>query len=281
MRNEEEIIKKVVQLQRSSANFAEYCVAHATDPKHKFLFDKKSNGRDLYVSMLANSQCNEAASEMTGYDSARRARALWPSLCTAFSTPRAVRGPHMPHTFASLKELTKFVSMVEAAASRAALQNEVVQFMVQRLPMTETFLHVVSCLCDAYVHEARVEALHMDAAPSLSVAVVTRSTEKGKGGGNTTTGSRGTVSEKVLQRVGTLLFILNRVMVQHESMERPLRYREVFYFYFLSIVRLMTKWAPRESEVHLFVRNTVGMWSSGNIFTAEELWKLKSAVGLC
>ncbi|KEG06720.1 hypothetical protein DQ04_12581020 [Trypanosoma grayi] len=262
-----ELVASVVRMQLSSPNFAEYCVAHVTDPKHRFLFAKDESAERLqYTRLLAKHQQQEssnAGAAAAGPHStsslgcgSNAAAALWASLLDYFASARNVRGPHMPHMFRTEKDLAEFVELLNGAQSDGACREGVVQHMLRRLPMTETFLYVLCFLCDTQVQEAhRAARLRGDAAAAAAV------------------------DDATLQSAGTLLFIANMLLAEHEALSRPLRYKAAFAAYELRMVAVLAAAAPRDSQVAVFLRETVSVWAACATFDAETLLQMKQATG--
>ncbi|RNF19089.1 uncharacterized protein Tco025E_04279 [Trypanosoma conorhini] len=262
-----DLVERVVRMQLTSPGFAEYCVAHVTDPKHRFLFaqDDDSAERRLYVRLLGQlggqaAAAPAAASGASGTAGPGQASALWLSLLDCFSSTRGVRGPHMPHMFRTEGDLAAFLDMLDSANRDGAAIEGVVLFMLRRLPMTEAFLYVLWYLCDARVHEARKERRHRGEAHDANAVDAA-------------------AEDTTLQAAGTLLFIANMLLLKHEGLESPVRYISVFEAYMQRMVEALAGAAPRDSPVAAFVRETVAVWCDGGVFAEETLLRMKRALG--
>lgn len=320
----EELVQRVVQMQMTSPHFAEYCVAHVTDSKHKFLFDATdSEERRLYCSLLQrmrggfiSDESRECAgATATGTERQRqrhrhRVLTLWQSLSHYFTSAAAagattfcsrvaasaavVYGPHMPHMFRNIKDLAAFVEMVDAAPRGEEHQRAIVQFMRGRLPMTEVFLHVMLQLCDGYVYEAwcmqaqkPVEEMCMRGGKNQkeeeggsAYGMASRRKDAASWSTNYTAPSDIMVDEAALQKGGTVIFLANMLMAEHEAFGRPLRYGAVFEHYILRMVQLLARYAMDGSEALAFVRETVEVWTEGNVFAPATLQDMRDAVGI-
>ncbi|EAO00072.1 hypothetical protein C3747_78g127 [Trypanosoma cruzi] len=275
MEGQSELVERVVRMQLTSPDFAEYCVAHVTDPKHRFLFSRNEDEaeRRLYVRLLegrghqkrAETPAVVAPASAPGRTSSLMTHGgtavLWMSLLDYFSSTPGVRGPHMPHMFRTEADLAAFVDILDGAQREHVSLEDVVQFMLRRLPMTEVFLYVLCYMCDVRVHEVR------------------RETRRRSSGACVTDSADGASDDKTLQAAGTLLFIANMLLLQHDALERPLRYLSVFEFYMQRMVEALAGTVPKNSPVATFLRETVMVWSEGHVFGEEALDCMKRAIG--
>ncbi|ESL06033.1 hypothetical protein TRSC58_06299 [Trypanosoma rangeli SC58] len=273
MVSQNDLVERVLRMQLTSPDFAEYCVAHVTDPKHRFLFtqDDDSAERRLYVRLLGQlgGQATAAKTTATGapvpasgasYAAVHgRVSALWMSLLDYFSSTSGVHGPHMPHMFRTETDLAAFLDMLDGVQRDSAAIEGAVQFMLRRLPMTESFLYVLCYLCDERVHEARDKKRHCDNICGCN--------------------ADGTAGEMALQAAGTLLFIANMLLLRHERLEWPVRYISVFEVYMQRMVEALAGAAPQNSPVAAFVRETVTVWSDSGVFAEKTLLHMKRALG--
>ncbi|KAH9598470.1 hypothetical protein LSM04_009500 [Trypanosoma melophagium] len=214
----------------------------------------------------------------------------------------------MPHMFRSERDLTTYIEMLQHVEHSHEAREQAVQYMLQRMPMTETFLYSLWYLCDAQVHAAHkskqtrsgngnsnsnnsigsvsdsaagrsVHAAHTHSAPmavsetSDTPPIQTTKTKR------TTTMKETTDDDAPLQSAATLLFIANALLLEHETLERPGRYRAVFNAYIPRMVELLARTAPPKSQVALYVQKTVSVWAMEGTFTGDALQRMQHAVG--
>ncbi|EKF30532.1 hypothetical protein MOQ_005656 [Trypanosoma cruzi marinkellei] len=274
MEGQSELVERVVRMQLTSPDFAEYCVAHVTDPKHRFLFSRKDDEaeRRLYMRLLEERSHQKRAETsavmasastpggITSFITHGGTAVLWMSLLDYFSFTSSVHGPHMPHMFRTETDLSAFIDMLDGTQREDISLEDVVQFMLRRLPMTEVFLYILCYMCDVCIHEVRKETRHR------SGVCLSNSIE-------------GTSDDTRLQAAGTLLFIANMLLLQHDTLERPVRYLSVFEFYMQRMVEALARTALKNSPVATFLHETVMVWSEGHVFGEEVLDCMKRAIG--
>lgn len=145
-------LRRTVELQLTSEDFAEFCVANVTNPKLQFLFSQSHPLRSAYTQLLGSKQsCVLMNANDEGNHSiaksrravVERARSFYNSWQAAIrcinadeSDPR--RGPHSAHNFSSVDDATLFFAQLWSLLHLSDVANN--SWKVQLASLTDFLL---------------------------------------------------------------------------------------------------------------------------------------------